>query len=294
MDTANTTESTAKRGGRRLYSALTDKAVRAAKAPGRVFDGHGLFLLVHPGGAKGWRQRITVNGRRQELSLGPFPVVTLREAREAALANLRMVHAGLNPKVERRRARGIPTFAELARADFEHRKAGWRNEKHAAQWIGTLEEFAFPLLGDRTMDTITVDDVFRVLSPLWHTRPTTAKRLRQRIAAVLAVAVAKGHRADNPGETVKALLAKHQAVETKAGTSWVSWPKATPPRRTRAHGAGGKISDSWPKGAPPPRRKAAELAADKFNVEKKAVYDDLWVKVRRAAKEITSADSRAK
>ena len=219
MDTTNASESTAKRGGRRLYSALTDKTVRAAKAPGRMFDGHGLFLLVHPGGAKGWRQRITVNGRRQELSLGPFPVVTLREAREAALANLRMVHAGLNPKVERRRARGVPTFAELARADFEHRKAGWRNDKHAGQWIGTLEEFAFPLLGERTVDTITVDDVFRVLSPLWHKRPTTAKRLRQRIAAVLAVAVAKGHRADNPGETVKALLAKHQSVETKGHRS---------------------------------------------------------------------------
>ena len=98
MDTTNASDTTTKRGGRRLYSALTDKTVRAAKAPGRMFDGHGLFLLVHPGGAKGWRQRITVNGRRQELSLGAFPVVTLREAREAALANLRMVHAGLNPE----------------------------------------------------------------------------------------------------------------------------------------------------------------------------------------------------
>ena len=213
MDTAT------KRGGQRLHSALSDRAVKAATVPGRLFDGHGLFLFVTPSGAKCWKQRITVNGRRQELGLGPYPVVTLREARDKALANLRMVDDGLNPKVERRRARGIPTFAELARADFEHRKAGWRNAKHAAQWIGTLEEFAFPWLGDRTVDNITVDDVFRVLSPIWHKRATTAKRLRQRIAAVLAVAVAKGHRADNPGETVKALLAKHQSVETKGHRS---------------------------------------------------------------------------
>ena len=204
-----------KRGGRRLHSALSDRAVKAATAPGRMFDGHGLFLFVTPGGAKCWKQRITVNGRRQELGLGPYPVVTLREAREAALANRRMVRAGLNPKVERRRARGIPIFAELARADFDHRKAGWRNAKHAAQWIGTLEDFAFPRLGDRTVDDITTDDVFGVLSPLWHTKPTTAQRLRQRIGAVLAVAVAKGHRSDNPADTVKAMLAKHQSVETK-------------------------------------------------------------------------------
>ena len=213
MDTAT------KRGGRRLHSALSDRAVKAATASGRLFDGHGLFLFVTPGGAKCWKQRITVNERRQELGLGPYPVVTLREAREAALANLRMVRAGLNPKVERRRARGIPTFAELARADFEHRRAGWRNAKHAEQWIRTLEEFAFPRLGERTVDDITTDDVFGVLSSIWHTKPTTAKRLRQRIAAVLSVAVAKGHRSDNPADTVKAMLAKHQSVATKGHRS---------------------------------------------------------------------------
>ena len=207
---------------RRLNQALSDRAVKAARAPGRMFDGNGLFLLVTergPNVSKVWKQRITVNGHRQELGLGRYPVVTLAKARDKALTNLRVVDDGLNPKVERRRARGIPTFTELARADFEHRKAGWRNEKHAAQWIGTLEEFAFPLLGDRTVDAITVDDVFRVLSPLWHKRPTTAKRLRQRIAAVLAVAVAKGHRTDNPADTVKAMLSKHQAVETKGHRS---------------------------------------------------------------------------
>ena len=78
-------ETATKRGGRRLHSALSDRAVKAATAPGRMFDGHGLFLFVTPGGAKCWKQRITVNGRRQELGLGPYPVVTLREAREAAL-----------------------------------------------------------------------------------------------------------------------------------------------------------------------------------------------------------------
>ena len=213
MDTAT------KRGGRRLHSALSDRAVKAATAPGRMFDGQGLFLLVTPGGAKIWKQRIAVNGRRQELGLGPYPVVSLREAREAALANRRMVRAGMNPKVERCRARGIPTFAELARADFEHRKGGWRSAKHAHDWNATLERFVFPRLGDRTVDAITTDDVFRVLAPIWHTKPTTAKLVRQRISAVLAVVVAKGYRSDNPADTVKAMLAKHQSVETKGHRS---------------------------------------------------------------------------
>ena len=208
-----------KRGGRRLHSALTDRAVKAATEPGRMFDGQGLFLLVTPGGAKIWKQRITVKGRRQELGLGPYPVVTLAKARDVALENRRMVRDGLSPKVERRRARGIPTFAELARADFEHRKGGWRSAKHARDWMATLDRFVFPHLGDRTVDDITTDDVFRVLSPIWHAKPTTGKLVRQRMGAVLAVAVAKGLRSDNPADTVKAMLAKHQSVETKGHRS---------------------------------------------------------------------------
>ena len=210
---------TKKRGGRRLHAALTDRAVKAATEPGRMFDGQGLFLLVTPGGAKIWKQRLAVNGRRQELGLGPYPVVTLARAREAALDNRRMVRSGLNPKVERRRARGVPTFAELALADFEHRKGGWRSAKHARDWKATLERFVFPHFGGRTVDGITTDDVFRVLSPIWHAKPATAKLVRQRIGAVLAVAVAKGLRSDNPADSVKAMLARHQSVETKGHRS---------------------------------------------------------------------------
>ena len=160
-----------------------------------------------------------MKGRRQELGLGPYPVVTLAKAREVALENRRMVREGLSPKVERRRARGIPTFAELARADFEHRKGGWRSTKHARDWMTTLERFVFPHFGDRTVDDITTDDVFRVLSPIWHAKPTTGKLVRQRIGAVLAVAVAKGLRSDNPADAVKAMLAKHQSVERKGHRS---------------------------------------------------------------------------
>ena len=122
-------------------------------------------------------------------------------------------------KVERRRARGVPTFAELALADFEHRKGGWRSAKHARDWKATLERFVFPHLGARTVDGITTDDVFRVLSPIWHAKPATAKLVRQRIGAVLAVAVAKGLRPDNPADAVKAMLARHQSVETKGHRS---------------------------------------------------------------------------
>ena len=101
-------------GGRRLHNALSERTVRTAKVPGRYFDGQGLFLMVQPSGAKSWVQRVTVRGRRQELGLGGYPVVTLQMAREAALVNRREVRNGGNPKTNRQRARGVPTFAEAA------------------------------------------------------------------------------------------------------------------------------------------------------------------------------------
>ena len=102
----------------------------------------------------------------------------------------------------------MPTFAEAARKVFELRRPGWRNAKHAQQWIGTLEEFAFPRLGDRGVDEISTEDVIAVLGPIWHSKPTTAKRVRQRIGAVLTWAVAQGLRPDNPADAVKAVLAR--------------------------------------------------------------------------------------
>ena len=180
-------------GGRRLHNALSERTVRATKTPGRYFDGQGLFLMVQPSGAKSWVQRVTVRGRRQELGLGGYPVVTLQMAREAALTNRREIRKGQNPKANRQRARGVPTFAEAARKVYELRRPGWRSAKHARQWIGTLEEFVFPRFADHGVDDISTEDVIAVLSPIWHARPTTAKRVRQRIAkdyaALLAFAV---------------------------------------------------------------------------------------------------------
>ena len=205
-----------KRGGRRLHHALTAKGVQAVSTPGRYFDGHGLYLLVEPTGAKRWKQRLAVHGKRRELGLGGYPLVTLAMAREAALANRRKVQAGDDPLAEKRRARGVPTFAEAARKVFELRRDGWRNAKHAGQWITTLEQFVFPRIGARGVDEVSTEDVIAVLGPIWHAKPTTAKRVRQRIGAVLTWAVAQGLRPDNPADAVKAVLPKQNGATSNA------------------------------------------------------------------------------
>ena len=71
--------------------------------------------------------------------------------------------------------------AKLVHAD--HSKT-WKNEKHAAQWINTLKEYAYPHFGDRAIDQIGSADVLSALSPIWLTKPETARRVRQRIGTV--------------------------------------------------------------------------------------------------------------
>ena len=200
-----------KKGGRRLHNALSERAVRSAKTAGRYYDGQGLFLLVEPTGAKRWKQRLTRQGRRHELGLGPYPVVTLAMARVAALANRRTVHAGGDPFAEKRRARGVPTFAEATRKVFELRRDGW-SDKHAGQWITTLEQFVFPAIGARGVDEVAVDDLLKVFGPIWHTKAVTAKRARLFARTVFSWAVAQGFRADNPADSAGAVLPKQNGA----------------------------------------------------------------------------------
>jgi len=195
--------------GKREYNRLKASFVRNVAAPGQYWDGHGLILRVTAVGTKQWVQRLRIRGKRRELGLGGFPLVTLAQARETALTNRREARAGGDPLSEKRRERvATTTFAEAARRVYEQRRPGWRNVKHAEQWITTLEQFVFPRIGDCGVAEVSTEDVIAVLTPIWHQKPTTAKRVRQRIDVVLTWAVAQGLRPDNPADAVKAVLAR--------------------------------------------------------------------------------------
>lgn len=193
-----------KRGGRHPERAFSPVTVRNQNVPGRYADGNGLYLVVSPTGAKRWLLRTVVNGRRRDIGLGGLSLVSLAEAREKALAYRKLARSGGDPLAERRAAtRVVPTFAEAARRVHDEHKHGWKNAKHAGQWINTLEQYAVPVIGDRRVDKIDTPDVLRVLSPIWLAKPETARRVRQRIKTVLDWAKASGFRtAENPVDGV--------------------------------------------------------------------------------------------
>ena len=173
--------------------------------PGRHADGNNLYLHVR-GGSRAWILRFTFEEARHEMQLGNFPVLGLAEARDEAVRWLRELRAGRNPievrAAARRTAKALEqreshTLEFMCRAHHERHLHVWRNPKHAAQWISSLENHVFSALGNRPIGIITPADLLDVLRPLNTEHHETAKRVRQRLEAVWEDAVLAGVAAGN-------------------------------------------------------------------------------------------------
>lgn len=176
---------------------LTALSISRLTKTGRYHDGNGLYLQISKGGSRQWvfRYRVRRDGGYKSVwcGLGGLELVPLAEARKRALECRRWLLDGRDPVSELRRRRaggdGGPAFSEALDAYLESHRAGWRSEKHAAQWRSTLEQHAAGLM-QRPVAAIDVADVLGVLKPIWQSVPETASRVRQRIEAVLGFAIA--------------------------------------------------------------------------------------------------------
>lgn len=182
----------------RSINKLTATQVAKIKRPGRHSDGGGLYLFVDLHGRRRWIFIYTRKGRRTELGLGGGRDLPLAAARVEAARLRELLAAGGDPKAERAKDKGVPTFGECADAYIEAMRPAWRNPKHVDQWVMTLKEYVKPLRA-MPVDEVTTQDVLKVLQLRWQRTPETAERLRGRIENVLDAAKAKGHRSgENP------------------------------------------------------------------------------------------------
>jgi hypothetical protein len=194
-----------------------------------------------------------VNGREREMSLGPFPELSLTEARSKhAAARKAVIVDGADPLADKHAAKAAvaakgaaPTFGAIADAYLRAHETAWRNPKHRQQWAMTLREYAAPIR-DLPVDQVDANAVRRVLEPIWNKTPETASRLRARIEAVLAAAQVAGHiDADrpNPARSTRCCRSRRSSARAAitqpcATRNWPpSWrssprPKAPPPARS--------------------------------------------------------------
>jgi len=194
---------------------LNDAKIRAAK-PGpkayKLADAHQLYLYVSPQGAKLWRMKFKFDGKEKTLSLGPYPLVSLLAAREKRDDARRLLAEGLDPTVEKKLKikanveASRNTFEKVARAWHEINAPQWA-KVHAADVIRSLERDIFPAIGSLPITAITPPKVLEVLRAIeQRSAIETAKRVRQRISAIYAYAIASGIAQADPSEKVGAAL----------------------------------------------------------------------------------------
>ena len=199
-----------KRSGKPLTAAF----VRNARAPGKYHDGNGLILRIETSGAKRWIQRIVIRGKRTEIGLGSAKLVSLTEARDLAIDNRRIARNGGDPLQAKRQEQQVPSFENAARTVHKLHAPTWTNSKHAAQFLSTLETYAFPYFGQRRISDVNSADIMAALSPIWLDKPETARRVRQRIGTVLKWAIAQRWRQDNPTDAITKALPKQDGLRT--------------------------------------------------------------------------------
>ena len=179
---------------------------------GRHTDGpnnYGLAFNV-VGNRRNWIQRLVINGKRRNEGLGPYPIVSLREARELAFENARRRHRGEDPFADAKPRRTVPTFAEAAAQYIELQAAGWKTGRNNERnWRSSLTHAS--ALHDMPVDTVTTDHVAGVVPHLVAAgKVPLAKMVRSRIRAIMDWSFAAGHRGEpNPANgTLDPLLPK--------------------------------------------------------------------------------------
>ena len=211
--------------------ALTAKGVLSLKVPGHYVDGEGLALVIGKRGGKSWVLRTVVKGKRRDIGLGGVSWVSLAEAREKARAARKIARDGGDPIEARKTVAPCPTFEEAAHLVHSEQIVGQgKNDKHRAQWINSLRDYAFPLIGTVPIRDISQAEVLKVLSPIWTEKPETARRVRQRIRTVINWARTAGHfdRA-NPVDGIEKGLAKQKdQVVHHAAMPWADLPAFLP------------------------------------------------------------------
>lgn len=197
----------------------------------------GLLLQVTEGEGRSWVLRARVGNRRRHVGLGPYPEVSLAQARDKAREAKEQLRKGIDPVAERQAARDALradqaariSFAEAARECHAAREKEFRNAKHRRDWLSSLERYAFPTLGGIPVGDVGLPHILQVLEPIWYQRTETATRVRQRMETVLSWATVSGYRTgDNPARwqgNLKEVLAAPNKLKKPGHFKALPWPQ---------------------------------------------------------------------
>lgn len=180
---------------------LTDKAIRNAKAAEksrRLYDSSGLYLEISPNGGKWWRLKYRFAGKEKRISLGTYPEISLKEARERRDVQRKLLSTGVDPGLHRKLEKSEQTqrasnrFEAVAREWFNKHSSNWASS-HADRIIRRLERDVFPWIGQYPIAEITPQQLLEVLRRVEERGALeTAHRALSNCGRVFRYAVATG------------------------------------------------------------------------------------------------------
>ena len=186
-------------------SKLINIQLKSKNKIGRYPDGNHLYFVVGKNGNKNWTFIYTINGKKREMGLGPYPEISLKSARLKRDGLKAIVIQGKDPLQERdkqkeqERLLKALTFENIARTFISEMQCQWSNAKHRQQWNNTLKTYVYPSIGNLPISEIETKHIKNVLMPIWMIKKETASRVRQRIEKVIYFAKAQGlFQGDNP------------------------------------------------------------------------------------------------
>lgn len=195
---------------------LTDIAIRKAKPKAKSYklaDAGGLHLFVSTAGAKLWRWRYEFDKREQTLGLGPYPELSLADARSARDDARKILRQGRDPNAVKRAVKAQTkresgeTFEVVAREWHAIMVPGW-SQAYAKDVMERLERHVFPKIGTIPVRDVAVSDVRSFVSDLEKRAIPTARLMRERTSAVFDYAIATERCANNPAAPLKRYTAQ--------------------------------------------------------------------------------------
>ena len=169
-----------------MKNPLTKKQVDAIVKPGLHWVSDNLYLLIKESGRASWIMRVKFpwerRGKRHDIGLGKYPVVPIAKARKKVMRNLLEIDEGKSPLPEKQT---LPTFAAMAKEYYTVKRCELKREVTFKAWVRSIENHAMPFIGHVEVDTITQQDIIKLLKPIWLDKPAIARSVKQRVKEVL-------------------------------------------------------------------------------------------------------------
>ena len=205
---------------------LTELSIKQAKPKEKQYkltDGEGMYLRVYPNGSKYWQLQYWFDGKQKILSLGVWPNISLKEARDKRFAAKKIIKEGIDPNVENKKRleeqsferekekiRKISTFQIVAHEWFSRQSTQW-TERHSIGVLSSLKMHVFPDLGEIPIADISNQDLITTLRKLESEgKYETCYRIRQKLEAIFSFAEIEGLCIGNPAIGLQKILTKPQ------------------------------------------------------------------------------------